>query len=88
MLAMYRMITVVNRFPMSPAALASELITSTKTSRGAIPFSAPTNKSPGTLRKVAFGISIPSSAPSTRPIRILMTRVVSLQTLNIAFIPK
>ena len=52
-LARYSAITVVKRLPMLPVAFARELMTSTKTSKGAMPFSAPTNRSPRMVRKVA-----------------------------------
>ena len=83
--ARYSAITVVKRLPILPAALARELITSTKTSKGAIPFSAPTNRSPRMVRKVACGVRSPKKVPSARPISILTIREVPFQILPIAF---
>ena len=84
----YSTMTVVKRLPMPPEALARELMTSTNTSRGAMPFSAPTNRSPRMVRKVACGVSSPNRVPSTRPISILMIREVPFQILPIAFMEK
>ena len=87
-LARYSAMTVVKRLPIPPVALARELMTSTNTSKGAMPFSAPTNSSPRMPRKVACGVRSPNRAPSTSPIRILTIREVPFQILPIVFMEK
>ena len=70
----YKEITVLNFPPDFLTPWASEFVTKTKTSIGAIAFKAPTNKSPKTLIQSCLGIIIANTTPTIIPIKILVTK--------------
>ena len=73
----YSMMTVRNRAPRPPFALAMDEATSRATSTGAMAFNALTNTCPRIPIAVHFGQTRPSTAPMTRPITIRSTSEVS-----------
>ena len=82
----YRKITFLKRPPISPAAFASALITSTNTSTGATPFSRPTNNVPKIGTTVFSGIVSAKAAPITMPITMRKIRLMLCHFAKVALI--
>ena len=80
-LSIYKKITVRNWCFTPPFAFARELTTSTNTRIGAIPFNAPTNKSPSTEMAVACGHTNARMTPMTSPITIRRIKLMLFHLL-------
>ena len=83
--SIYSQMTVPNRRSSLDEPCASALATMTKTSTGAMPFSAPTNRVPSSPIQPAPGTAIASTAPTTRPIRMRTIRLMPLYRAAAAF---
>ena len=73
----YSVMTVLNRDPRPPFALAMDEATRSATSTGAMAFNALTNTCPRIPIPVHCGHNNPSTAPITRPIKIRSTSELS-----------
>lgn len=75
--------TLRKRGPKPLPALAMDAMTKTATNIGAMAFKALTNNVPRMPIAVADGINKPNAVPITNPIRIRITRLVSVHFLTI-----
>ena len=83
--SMYSQMTVPKRRSSLDEPCASALATMTKTSTGAMPFRAPTNRVPSSATQPAPGTVSASTAPMTRPHRMRTIRLMLLYLAAAAF---
>ena len=83
--SMYSQMTVAKRRSSLDEPCASALATMTKTSTGAMPFRAPTNRVPSSATQPAPGTVSASTAPMTRPHRMRTIRLMLLYLAAAAF---
>ena len=83
--SIYSQMTVPNRRSNLEVPCASALATMTKTSTGAMPFSAPTNRLPNSSTQPAPGTTSASTTPTSRPTRMRRMRLAALYFATRAF---
>ena len=83
--SIYSQMTVPNRRSNLEVPCAIALATMTKTSTGAMPFSAPTNRLPNSSTQPAPGTTSASTTPTSRPTRMRRMRLAALYFATRAF---